>query len=143
MKIVKFIIYVLISITILVGIPFFIKSNINIDNYYTTGQNVSISGPMGYFGIIANDSNATADIKQKSVDLMEQYITIIKGLSKDFNFLILILEILLAISLTIIGFLMLKYKNDKIAAYALFTSSIISIILYIINYYSVAIFPNL
>ena len=52
-------------------------------------------------------------------------------------------EILLAISLAIIGFLMLKYKNDKIAAYALFTSSIISIILYIINYYSVAIFPNL
>lgn len=92
------------------------------------------NGPIGYFGLIANDENATNEIKTNAGKFMTEYSNIVNGQQRDFCNLILLIEILLGICIISIGIILLKTTNNKLFATAFIISGTLSIIAYIFFY---------
>ncbi len=140
MKIIKFIITVALIFSICFCIPCFIHENMNVDKYYTTAENAIAPGPIGYIGAIMQDENITPKINEKLSNLVNEYNRINNGKRKDYNTLLFIVEMLLGISIIVIGIILLKITNKKLLALAFILSGTLSIIGYIFFFYVYVIF---
>lgn len=131
MKIVKFIITAILIIGICFGIPCFLQNNININDYYSKGENANTKGPMGYYGLIVENENANNEIVDNSLNMMKDYGNALNGQNKEYSKLLFIVELLLGICIISIGIILLKLTSKKNISYTFIISGILSIIGYI------------
>lgn len=132
MRIVKFIIIVILIVGICFGVPCFWQNNININDYYSKGENANTIGPMGYYGLIVENENADNAIIDNSINMMKDYGNALKGQNKEYSQLLFTVELLLGIFIISIGIILLKLTTKKYVSYAFIVSGTISIIGYIL-----------
>ncbi len=131
MKIIKFIITVILIVGICLGVPCYLQNSININNYYSKGENANTEGPIGYYGLIVENPNANNEIVDNSLSIMKDYGNALKGQNKEYSKLLFIVELLLGICIISIGIILLKLTTKKYISYAFIISGILSIIGYI------------
>lgn len=131
MKIIKFIITVILIVGICLGVPCYLQNSININNYYSKGENANTEGPIGYYGLIVENPNANNEIVDNSLSIMKDYGNALKGQNKEYSKLLFIVELLLGICIISIGIILLKLTTKKYMSYAFIISGILSIIGYI------------
>lgn len=130
MKIFKIILVSLLIFLIAFGIPYIIHNNIYIEKYYT-----KVDGPMRYYNSIIEDENATSDIKQNAIFLMNEESYILKGQKEDFILLLLIVGIILSVTIILIGLLLKKLTDCQIPYISFIISGTLTGIAYLILYY--------
>ena len=132
MKIIKFIITVILIVGICLGVPCYLQNSININNYYSKGENANTEGPIGYYGLIVENPNANNEIVDNSLSIMKDYGNALKGQNKEYSQLLFTVELLLGIFIISIGIILLKLTTKKYISYAFIVSGTISIIGYIL-----------
>ena len=84
-----------------------------------------------------NDENSTETIKQKTVNFFNEYISIIKGEYHDFYNFFLTAGFVISLFVIVLGFSLNKALENKIYSYATILSGILSLIAYLIVYFSI------
>lgn len=135
MKVLKIILVSLLIFLIAFGIPYIIHNNIYKEKYYTKANGATIAGPMGYCSLITEDKNATSNIKQNALELMNEGYNVLNGQRESFILLLLVTGIILSITILFIGILLKKLTNCQIPYISFIISGTLTAIAYLALYY--------
>jgi|GEM_PF-2615747 len=136
MKILKFILATFLILLITAGIPIYSFYKGTITQYFSKVEGVPMEGPAGYLQKIIQDENATQDIKNNSVKLLQEYSNVYVGEKKDVLNLFFCTSLLLGLTIITFGIVLLKIKHYKIVSLSIITAGTISTIIYILIYVS-------
>ena len=137
MKIFKFILVTLILVIFTGIIPFFIYNKLNDTSYYSNP-----TGPAKYLTNIIQNENATQEIKDETINLMQEYSNMLHYNKENLMNLFIYISALFAISLIAIGIFLLKKTNYKSFGKCLIIAGVISIIIFMyIYFYTLSLLP--
>ena len=135
MKAFKFIFIVVLISLIFFGIPFSVYTIGRNNTYFTTVEGTNLKGPIGYYGLIIEDENATTELKTKAANLFLEFTSIIKDKNKDTYNLFFTTFSLISILIIIIGVILRTTTKPKLYSNAVITSGFIIFILYFAVYF--------
>ena len=137
MKIFKFILVTLILVIFTGIIPFFLYNKLNDTSYLSNSM-----GPSKYLTNIIQNENATQEIKDETINLMQEYSNILHYNKENLMNLFIYISALFAISLIAIGIFLLKKTNYKSFGKCLIIAGVISIIIFMyIYFYTLSLLP--
>ena len=137
MKIFKFILVTLIIVIFTGIIPFFIYNKLNDTSYYSNP-----TGPAKYLTNIIQNENATQEIKDETINLMQEYSNMLHYNKENLMNLFIYISALFAISLIAIGIFLLKKTDYKSFGKCLIIAGVISIIIFMyIYFYTLSLLP--
>ena len=137
MKIFKFILVTLILVIFTGIIPFFIYNKLNDTSYYSNP-----TGPAKYLTNIIQNENATQEIKDETINLMQEYSNMLHYNKENLMNLFIYISALFAISLIAIGIFLLKKTDYKSFGKCLIIAGVISIIIFMyIYFYTLSLLP--
>lgn len=137
MKFFKFILVTLIIVIFTGIIPFFIYNKLNDTSYYSNP-----TGPAKYLTNIIQNENATQEIKDETINLMQEYSNMLHYNKENLMNLFIYISALFAISLIAIGIFLLKKTNYKSFGKCLIIAGVISIIIFMyIYFYTLSLLP--
>ena len=137
MKFFKFILVTLIIVIFTGIIPFFIYNKLNDTSYYSNP-----TGPAKYLTNIIQNENATQEIKDETINLMQEYSNMLHYNKENLMNLFIYISALFAISLIAIGIFLLKKTDYKSFGKCLIIAGVISIIIFMyIYFYTLSLLP--